>query len=388
VVHVPQRVFGERELDLVKQVLDTGMLSGLGGGQMTPRFEREFATAVGAQYGVAMNAAMSVLHSAVKVSGAGAGDEVICDPVVVFGAVATMYNNAIPVFVDVDPATHCMNPDLIEAKITERTKALIVTHLWGLPAQIDRIVEIARRHNVFVIEDCAHSLFASYKGKQTGTWGDVGSFSFQMSKQLGLGDGGMAVTNSEQVRDDLALNAGAPTFQAVAHALHWNYRMTETTAAIGVAQLERAAGYIAGLQAVAKMYNDAVAGCDWIAVPKPGPEATHTYHLWAATFRGDEKGITLGDFNDALARFECGVSVGYTGMAAYKHPLIAERLGYGKVCPLSCPLYGGANNQYPDGLCPVAEDLVPRILLAYTFGDEEAHKQSADRLHQAVQSLS
>jgi dTDP-4-amino-4,6-dideoxygalactose transaminase len=385
---MPQRVFGERELELVKQVLDSGMLSGLGGGQLTPRFEREFAAAVGGKYAVAMNSAMSVLHSAVKVSGAGAGDEVLCDPVVVFGAVATMYNNAVPVFVDVDPATHNMNPDLIEARISERTKALIVTHLWGLPAEIDRIVEIAKRHNLFVIEDCAHSLFATYKGKQTGTWGDVGSFSFQMSKQLGLGDGGMAVTDSEKVRDDLALNAGAPTFQAVAHALHWNYRMTEATAAIGIAQLERAAGYIAGLQQMAKLYDEAVAGCEWIHVPRPGADSVHTYHLWAATFRGDEKGISLDEFRDALERHECGLGVGYTQMPAYKHPLIAQRLGYGRGCPLDCPLYAGKGNQYPEGLCPVTEDLVPRILLAYTFGDEAAHQQSAERLHQAIQSLS
>ncbi len=379
---MPQRVFGERELELVKQVLDSGMLSGLGGGQLTPRFEREFAAAVGSRYAVAMNSAMSVLHSAVKTSGAGAGDEVICDPVCVFGAVATMYNNAVPVFVDIDPVTHNMNPDLIEARITERTKALIVTHVWGLPAEIDRIVDIAHRHGLFVIEDCAHSLFATYKGKQTGTWGDVGSFSFQMSKQLGLGDGGMGVTDDEGVRDELALNAGAPTFQAVAYGLHWNYRMTEATAAIGIGQLERAAEYIAGLQAMARLYDDAVADCEWIVPQRAGPEAVHTYHIWTATFWGDRKGISLDDFRAALERHECGVGVGYTGMPAYKHPLIAGRLGY------DCPLYTGDGNRYPEGLCPVAEDVIPRILLAYTFGDEDGQKATAERLRRAIESLS
>lgn len=355
---------------------------------MTPRFEREFAAAVGAKHAVAMNSAMSVLHSAVKVAGAGAGDEVICDPVCVFGAVAAMYNNAVPVFVDIDRVTHNMDPDLIEEKITKRTKALIVTHVWGLPAEMDRIVEVAKRHNLFVIEDCAHSLFATYKGKQTGTWGDVGSFSFQMSKQLGLGDGGMAVTDSEEVRDGLGLNAGAPTFLAVAHGLHWNYRMTEATAAIGIAQLERAPQYIAGIQEVAKLYDAAVADCDWIALQRAGEDSVHTFHIWAATFRGDRKGISLEDFRSALQRHECGASVGYTQMPAYKHPLVANRLGYGKDCPLDCPLYSGQGNQYPDGLCPVAEDVMPRILLAGTFGDESWHQQNAERLRRAIESLS
>lgn len=384
---MPTRVFGQEELDLIRQVLESGRLSGLGGGEMTPRFEREFAAAVGAQYGVAMNSAMSVLHSAVKVAGAGAGDEVICDPVFIFGALATMYNNAVPVFVDVDPVTHTMNPDLIEAKISERTKALIVTHAWGLPAEMDRIVEIAKRHGLLVIEDCAHSLFASYKGKQTGTWGDIGSFSFQMSKQLGLGDGGMGVTNSEKLRDELALNAGAPTFLSVAYDLHFNYRMTEATAAIGIAQLERARGYIQGVQRNAKFYDDAVADCDWISLQRAGDDAVHTFHLWASTFWGDRKGISLDMLKAALQEHGCGVGIGYTNIPAYKHPVIANRLGFTKGCPLDCPLYTGTGNQYPDGLCPVAEEIIPRMLIVGTFGDEAGHQQNAEKLREVIESL-
>jgi len=228
---MPSRVLDDKELDLLKEVLASGDLSSLGGG-MTPRFEAEFARAMNAKFAVAMNCAMSVLHAGGNSLRCSAGDEVICDPVFVFGAVATMYNNAVPVFVDIDPVTMNMNPDLIEEKITDRTKAIIVTHAWGLPAKMDRIVEIAHKHNLLVIEDCAHALFATYKGKYVGTWGDIGSFSFQMSKQMGLGDGGMAVTNSEDIAKALDLNAGAPTFASVAYGLHWNYRITEQTSAI------------------------------------------------------------------------------------------------------------------------------------------------------------
>ncbi|MCS6859629.1 MAG: DegT/DnrJ/EryC1/StrS family aminotransferase [Abditibacteriales bacterium] len=385
---MPVRTFNEREIELLHEVLASGRLSSLAGGTFVPRFEAAFAQAVGARHAVAMNAAMSVLHAAVAAAGAGAGDEVICDPVCVFGAVATMYNNAVPVFVDIDPVTMNMNPDLIEAKITERTKALIVTHVWGLPAEMDRIVAVAHQHGLVVIEDCAHALFATYKGKQVGTWGDIGSFSFQMSKQMALGDGGMGVTDNEGLAKALDLHGGAPTFLSVAHGLHWNYRMTEQTAAIGLVQLERARGYVQELIEIGRLYDAAVRDCAWLTVQRAPYEAQHTYHFWAAVFWGDKQGIPLDDFQRVLREEECSVSIGYTGMPAYKHPLIHHRLGYGRGCPLDCPLYAGNQNHYPDGLCPVAEEVIPRVVLAYTFSPQEHHQRNAEALHRAVTRLS
>lgn len=382
---MPERIFDERELGLIREVFASGTLSALNGG-FTPRFEAAFAQAMGARFGVAMNSAMSVLHSSVMVAGAGAGDEVICDPVCVFGAVAAMYNNAVPVFVDIDPVTMNMNPDLIGAKITERTKAIIVTHVWGLPAKMDRIVEIAHKHRLLVIEDCAHALFAKYKGKYAGTWGDVGSFSFQMSKQMALGDGGMAVTDDEDTAKKLDLNAGAPTFHSVAYGLHWNNRITEQTSAIGMVQLERAKQYVKELIGIAAIYDEVVKDCPWIVIQKD-EDATHTYHFWAATFRGDEFGISMGEFRKVLEEEQCSLHIGYTGIPAYKHPLISQRLGYGRGCPLDCPHYKGTQNQYPDGLCPVAEDVLPRILIIYTFSPKEHHLQNAERLGKVVRKL-
>jgi len=384
---MPVRSFGARDAEYVQQVLDSGQLSCLGGGEFTARFEDAFAAAHGAQYGVAMNCAMSVLHASVIASGAGAGDEVLCDPVCVFGAMAVMYNNAVPVFVDVNPDTWNMNPDLIEAKITERTKAIIVTHVCGLAAEMDRIVEIAHRHGLIVIEDCAHAILGKYKGRSVGSWGDIGSFSFQASKQLGLGDGGMAVTQSEELAKELALHAGAPTFQSVAFGLHFNYRITEPIAAIGLAQLEVIGEYIEGLKRVAASYDEAVADCEWIA-PQSGPEGSdNTYHLWGGTFHGEAMGIKREDFARVLEEEGCGVGLGYTNMPAYRHPVIGERMGYGRGCPLDCPLYDGTQNQYPDGLCPEAEALFPKIMLAYTFVPEDAAAADAERLKRATERL-
>jgi dTDP-4-amino-4,6-dideoxygalactose transaminase len=384
---MPSRRFGEREIELLKEVLASGRLSGLGGGEMTGRFEAAFAEAHGARFGVAMNAAMSVLHASVIASGAGAGDEVLCDPVCVFGAVATMYNNAVPVFVDINPVTWNLDPEKIEARITDRTKAVIVTHVCGLAAEMDRIVEVAHRHGLLVIEDCAHAVLTDYKGRYVGTWGDIGSFSFQMSKQLGLGDGGMALTDSEELRQTLALHACAPTFQSVAHGLHFNYRITEATAAIGLAQMDVIRDYIAGIQANAKLYDDAVADCPWITLQR-GPEgAGHTFHLWGASFNGADHGIPRQAFGEALREEGCSLGLGYTDMPAYRHPLIANRMGYGRGCPLDCPLYEGTGNRYPDGLCPEAEALFPRIILGYPFQPQESVARDAEALYRAWQRL-
>ena len=381
------REFGDEEMQLLKEVMDSGKLSCLGGGTMTARFEQEFAAALGAQYGVAMNSAMSVLHASVQAAGAGVGDEVLCESFCVFASVAVMYNNAIPVHVDIKRDTFNMDPDLIEEKISERTKALIVTHVLGLPAEMDRIVEIAHRHNLVVIEDCAHSLFATYKGKCTGTWGDIGSFSFQMSKQLGLGDGGMAVTSDEKLRDLLALNAGAPTFGSVAHGLYYNYRMNEMTAAVGIGQLHRARGYIDGLIENARLYGEAVQDCPWITVQAGPDDAAHTYHLWGARFHGQDAGVSRDQFVQALKDAGGSLNVGYTKTAAYQQPLIAKRLGYGNGCPLDCPMYKGHYSQYPDGTCPVVEEVMPNVLMTGTFGPREQHEKSAAALRQAWQAL-
>jgi len=384
---MPVRVFDDRDLGLVREVLQSGHLSILDGGQLTPRFQTAFAEAHGAKHGVAMNAAMSVLHASIISAGAGTGDEVICDPVCVFGAMATMYANAVPVFVDVDPVTWNMNPDAIEERITERTKALIVTHVCGLPAEIDRIVEVAHRHDVIVIEDCAHALLTRYKGKCVGTWGDIGSFSFQASKQMGLGDGGMALTDNDELAAKLNLHAGAPTFMAVAYGMHYNYRMSEPVAAIGIAQLERLPGYIEGLRRAAALLDAAVADCAFIDLQRGPAEAEHSFHLWGATFHGERTGLSREDFARVLEEEQVGIGMGYTNIPAYRHPLIAERMGSGRGCPLDCPLYGGTGNQYPDGLCPKVEALFPNIMLGYPFQPDEAVAAQADRLHRAVERL-
>ena len=340
--------YGKEELKYLKQVMGSGKLSVLGGGQMQPAFERAFAKAHGAKYAVAMNSGMSVLHTSVIAAGVGPGDEVICDPVCVFGAVATLYERGKPVFVDCKPVTFNMDPDQIEGKITRRTKAVIVTHVGGLPAEMDSIMRIARKHGLFVIEDCAHAFRATYKGRYAGTWGHVGSFSLQASKHLGTGDGGMAITNSKRVAAALALHAGAPTFHSVAYGVYHNFRMNEMTAAVGLAQLPKVRKACRELIRIGRMWDAAIEDCPWL-VAQRGPEgAQSTYHLWVATFEGSKHGISLARFRESLRRHKVPIYVGYTGRGAYQHPV------FKKVFP---------KGTYPKGLCPNAEYMVPRMIL-------------------------
>jgi dTDP-4-amino-4,6-dideoxygalactose transaminase len=380
------RDYSGNDLPYLKQVLDSGHLSSIMGGTFVPRFEEAFARAIGAKRAVAMANCMCALHSAVLCAGAGPGTEVICDSEFIFGALAVLYSSAIPVFADIDPVTHNMDPEAIEPLVTDRTRALIVTHAWGLPADMDRILAVARRHKLFVIEDCAESLFAAFKGRLTGAWGDVGCFSFQASKQLSTGDGGMATTSADEIAAKLGEQAGAPTFLSVANALDYNYRMNDLTAAVGLAQLEVMPEFVAGLRRKAALFDQAVAGCPWIKLQR-GPEgAEHTFYHWAATLDESAGGgaPTLDAFRAAVkAAGLTSVSVGYTGMPAYKHPVIGERRAHA----FRTPENNGHSARYEDGTCPAAERAVPRLILAYLVGAEETAKTEADRLHSLVTRL-
>ena len=370
---MPERDYGKEELKYLKQVMDSGQLSGRSGRGMLGRFESAFAKAHRAKYAVAMNSAMSVLHASVISAGVEPGDEVICDPVCVFGAVATMYQRGKPVFADCKPVTFNMDPDQIEEKITPRTKALIVTHVGGLPAEMDRIVPIARRHGLVVIEDCAHAFVATYKGKCAGTWGDIGSFSFQGSKQLSLGDGGMAITNSKKMAAALGLHGGAPTFGSVARGVHYNYRMNEQTAAIGLAQIPKTRKACPELIKIGRTWDAAIEDCPWL-IAQRGPEgAQSTYHLWVATFEGARYGISRKRFREALRKHKAAFSVGYTNRAAYQHPAFKLRFPKGA---------------YAKGLCPNAEYMVPRMILGYPMKSMAAAKHAADALRRVIEELS
>jgi dTDP-4-amino-4,6-dideoxygalactose transaminase len=162
--------------------------------------------------------------------------------------------------------------------------------------------------------------------------------------------------------------------------VHYNYRMNEQTSAIGIAQLEKLPMFVAGLQKNASYYTQAVADCPWLNVQE-APGAESTYHCWAALFEGEEYGITLAQFKKAVEEASVPVNVGYTGMPSYKHPVVREKLAHA----FHCKDHPGI--EYPDGLCPVAERIIPRTVLGGTLGSEENAKEQAGKLHALVEKL-
>ena len=236
--------FGDEELALLKEALDQNTLF-YWHGKMTKRLCAKFADMYGSKYCAASSSGTAAIHVALGAVGVGPGDEVITAPITDMGSViGILLQNAIPVFADLDPHTYNMTPEAIEAKITDKTKAIVVVHLAGNAAEIDKIVEIAHKRNIYVIEDCAQAYCCKYKGKYVGTYGDIGCFSLNDFKHISAGDGGMVITDNEQLYynavmfGDKNYNRFGESIVKNITTLGPNYRMNELTAAVGIAQLD------------------------------------------------------------------------------------------------------------------------------------------------------
>ncbi len=373
-----KKVFDAEDIAAVTRVLESGVL---GASTEVAALEQEFAAALGANHGIACNAAMGGLHAALLAVGVGAGDEVVCDPMVLFGGLAVLYTGAMPVFADVDEHTHNMDPASLAERITPRTKAIVVTHHWGEPADMEGILAVANTHKLPVIEDCAHALFGEWRGRSTGTLGAVGVFSFNSSKHVSTGDGGMAVTDDAYLNEQMR---AIITFGAAPVRVANNYRMTELTAAVARVQMRRARGYVAEDRASAQLYAAAVEGCDWLRPQQAGADSVHSYHLWVAAFSPQSGGPSLEDFKAACAEENAGFSFGYVGVPAYLHPVFSLGGSYGvSRAPQSQPL------PYRRGWCPVAESLMPHLMITgISARDQDFHRQNAAALRRAIQRLS
>lgn len=375
------RVFGELEMGYFQEVLDSRQLGWAEGGMVT-RFERAFAEKVGSGYAIARNSAMSALAEAVSISGAGTGLEVICDPMVQFGALAALYFNAVPRFADVDYATYLMDPESLRANITERTRAVIVTNLWGMCADLDAIRRICDEHNLFMIEDCAHAIGATYRGRHSGTIGDIGCFSFQQGKHMTTGDGGMMTTHREELYtklfDEWAFGE-SPSFMTL------NFRMNEVTGAVGLAQLQHVDAYIAEYTENLRAYTEAVADCPWLRTRQVTPGANHVGYQFACTWEGDRHGLDFGDFQRATREQGVPLRFGFIGKPAYLFDLFKVSTAYNEpACPVRCPFYQ-SDYRYREGLCPVAEDLMPRLLTTGLIEvPPDDAKRRAEKLHNAI----
>lgn len=378
------RVFGDLEMQYLKEVVDSGKLGWYHEPEsMTTRFEEAFAAKIGTRYGIARNSAMTALAQAVAVCGAGTGTEVICDPIVHFGGVAALSMNAVPRFVDVCPDTYLMDPASVRANITPLTRALIVTNLWGLCAELDEIRHICDEHGIFMIEDCAHNMGSYWKGRHAGSYGDLNCFSFQQVKHLPTGDGGMMTTDQpdlyEKLYHEWAFSGESPAF------LTLNFRMNEMTAAVGLAQLSRVDGYVEEYTRGLHILDDAIRGCAWLRNRHVPAEAVQSGYIWTSTWEGDKHGLEYARFQQVVRELELPLRFGFTGAPAYTFEVFKGSTAYHQPdCPVRCPFYE-SSYRYHDGLCPNAEDLIPRLVQAGLVEVPlDVIKQQADLLCQAI----
>jgi dTDP-4-amino-4,6-dideoxygalactose transaminase len=258
-------------------------------GPEVAEFENEFASYCGTTECIALNSGTSALHLALLAAGVGPGDEVITVPFTFVASVATiLYAGAKPVLVDIEPRTFNMNPDALEAAISPRTKAIVPVHLYGHPADMDPILELARKHKLVVIEDAAQAHGAKYKGRSSGSIGDIACFSFYPAKNLGAyGEGGAVTTTDPEYARTIRMLRDWGQDRKYHHLLHgYNYRMEGFQGAILRVKLRHLERWTQTRRAIVKTYNDRLAGAD-VVRPSETPWAQHVYHLY--TLRADNR---------------------------------------------------------------------------------------------------
>ena len=319
---------------------------------LTQEFEEKFCEKFGVDYSVAINSATSGLHAALAAAGVGPGDEVIQPSVtVIMDAYATLYLGATPVFVDINPETWNIDVNEIEKSITEKTKAIIVVSLYGLPVDIDPIMDLARKHNITVIDDSAETVLSDYKGKYSGTCADIGVFSFEKTKHITSGsEGGMVVTNSEELAKkvrkfggigykNLTATAGrtslaSSVFQNPNYerfdSMGYNYRMNLVTAACGLANFEILDELIDRRKEIGSMFLEAVDGCSWIKTQKVEDYCEHSYYTFAFLYEHTE--VSWEQFYNTY------IEMGGDGFyACWKNPYLEPSLK-SKFSTVSCPI--------------------------------------------------
>jgi dTDP-4-amino-4,6-dideoxygalactose transaminase len=298
-IPVARPFVGREEEEAVLQVLRSGWLSQ---GQRVAEFESHFAEYVGSKHAIAVSSCTTALHLALVAAGIGSGDEVLC-PSLSFIATANSirYVGATPVFVDIDPVTFNLDPNRSEEAITPRTRAILVVHQIGLPAALSEILDIARRHNLIVVEDAACAIGSAYQGQRIGLpYADLACFSFHPRKILTTGEGGMLTTADEQVAarlrrlrqhamttSDLVRHQSQSVMAEAYDEVGYNYRMTDVQAALGLVQLGRLDGFLARRRALALRYSVALAKLGWLTPPQEPSGCRHNFQSYMVRLRPD-----------------------------------------------------------------------------------------------------
>ena len=379
----------------VKQVLDFCFHNAHSLG-FTARLEKQFADRFGQEYGIAHANGTCTMQSALMAADVGVGDEVIVPAYTVYSTAAVaLHVGAVPIIADVDPETWTISVDDIRRKLTPRTKAVIPVSICGMMCDMDPIMDLARQHNITVIEDNAQGILAWYKGKVSGSIGHFASFSFQASKTLTCGDGGMLICSGEDLATkarkaatlgyaSLSGRAGStmiseeqrchPTF-ARHDSIGWNQRLSEIGCAVALAELERIEQLDEMRKLCGKIWSQVVADCDWLVSQKTPDEYVNAYWTYAARITRDDL-----DWAAFLRKFKELGGDGFYGAYRPLHlePVFANLNREVKNNPARYPQWAGRLPEYAAGYCPAWEKIQPLIVQLKTnyFSSDEPCRQA------------
>jgi len=327
------------EIDEVVASMKSGWL---GTGPKVQRFEQMFRDYKGSNFAIALNSCTAALHLSMLAIGIKPGDEIII-PAMTFAATANavIHAGGVPVFADCEKDTMNISPEDIKRKITPKTRAILPVHFAGRPCNMNAIVYIAQKHHLKVIEDSAHAIEAEYHGKKTGTFGDLGCFSFYVTKNIVTGEGGMIITDNEEYANQIKIlalhgmskdawkrfsDSGYKHYQVVYAG--FKYNMMDIQAAIGIHQLPRVDRYWKKRQKIWNKYNEAFKGLPVFTPAQVEPDTRHAYHLYTLLLDIDRLKITRDQFLDEMTKLNIGVGVHYISL--HLHPYYHETYGYKK----------------------------------------------------------
>ncbi|MFH0920123.1 MAG: DegT/DnrJ/EryC1/StrS family aminotransferase [Fibrobacterota bacterium] len=389
---------GNEEIRAVTRVMKSGVLSkfigawhpDFYGGPQVKALEKGWAGYFGVKNAVSVNSATSGLYAALGAAGVGPGDDVIVSPYTMSAsAVGALVYGAVPVFADIDPKTYCISAETIARVLTSRTKAIVVVDIFGHPADFDPIMKLARKHNLTVVEDAAQAPGAKYKGRFAGTLGHIGVFSLNYHKTIHCGEGGVVVSNDNELAERVRLirNHAEAVVKAKKRAdlgglVGYNYRMTEIEAAIAGEQLKKLAMFtLPRLQAV-DYYKERWKNIEWLAPAHVQPGCKHVYYVFALQYDAEKTGVSRARFAEAVRAEGVPLNEAYVE-PLYLQPLYQKRSGRNG---LNDPRYKGRLN-YKKGLCPNCEDMYYRKLVHTTLLHQDLSLKDRKDVADAVEKV-
>ena len=388
-----KKEIGREELKQLKKVIKSGNLFH---GPKVEQFRNEFAKLYGVRYAITSTSGTAAIHVALAMIDPNPGDEIITTPITDMGTIIPIiYQNAIPIFADVHPNTWTIDAESLERAITPKTKGIIAVHIFGGVCDMDAILDVAQRHNIPVIEDCAQAHFAEYKHQLVGTIGDIGCFSFQQSKQIITGEGGMTITNNSEYGDRGTLFVDKGWNRSVPGARQYtmpgmNYRMTELQAAVGIAQLRKLKSITERRNRNGTLLTEQLIKVDGITPQYVGESDKDTYLFVAFTVNPDAP-FTADALARTLSNQGVSASAHYTGKPIYlcSEPLMKKQFYGNSHFPFDYP-NARQDITYEPGMCPVAEDVLNRLVLLNITErySEKDIKNVANEISQTVNRLS